>query len=150
MATAYPVYAAMTVTSALVAGWTADRFGALRLLPLALVPMGLGIGLIGVSPAIAGWIGGLALLGLTQGMGNTLWGVVLPSLYGTRHLGAVRALVVTMGVVSSALGPAITGLLIDAGVDFPRQALVMALWCAALSLAAVPIHRRLVAESAVA
>jgi MFS family permease len=148
MATGYPVYAAMTVLSALAAGWAADRFGVLRLLPFALVPMGLGIGLIGVSPAISGWIVALALIGPTQGIASTVWGVVVPSLYGTRHLGSVRALVVTMGVISSALGPGVTGLLIDAGIDFPRQAVVMAGWCAALSIAAVPIHRRLRAEAA--
>lgn len=147
MATGYPAYAGMTVLGALGAGWIADRFGALRLLPGVLAPMGLGIALIWWSPVIPGWVVALGLLGLTQGLSSTLWGALLPGLYGARHLGSVRALVTTAMVFSTALGPGLTGLLIDAGVGFPRQALVMALWCAALTLAAVPIARRLSAGS---
>ena len=129
------------------AGGNAYRFGALRLCPALVVPMGLGIGVLWWSTGIAGWIAALGVLGMTQGLANTLWGALLPGLYGTRHLGAVRALVTTAMVVSTAIGPGLTGVLIDSGIDFPRQALVMALWCAALSLAAIPIERRLSADS---
>lgn len=143
MATGYPVYAAMAVLGMLGAGWVADRYGAARLLPVALVPMGSGIALIWWTSGIPGWVAALGLLGLTGGLSGTLWGAILPGLFGTRHLGSVRALVVTAGIVSSAIGPAVTGILIDAGIDFPRQALYMALWCAALSIAMIPIERRL-------
>ncbi len=148
MATGYPAYAGMTLIGTLATGWAADRFGAERLLPLALLPMGFGIGLIWASTGIPGWVAALGLLGLSQGLSNTLWGTLLPGLYGTRHLGSVRALVTTAMVFSTALGPAATGLLIDAGIDFPRQALVMAIWCAGFSLAAIPIARRLATETA--
>jgi MFS family permease len=125
------------------AGWVADRYGAARLLPVALVPMGSGIALIWWSTGIPGWVVALGLLGLTGGTSGTLWGAILPGLFGTRHLGSVRALVATAGIVSSAIGPAVTGILIDGGIAFPRQALFMALWCAALSVTMIPIARRL-------
>ncbi len=146
MAPGYSVYASLTVASALAAGWAVDRFGPDRLLPVLLLPMGAGVALIGPAEHVSGWFAALALLGLTQGMAGALWGALLPQAYGTRYLGAVRSLATTVMVVSTAIGPGVTGLLIDAGVDFPSQSLAMGLWCGALSLAAVAIRRRLQAE----
>jgi hypothetical protein len=50
-------------------------------------------------------------------------------------------------VVSTAIGPGITGLAIDWGVPFPQQGIFMAIWCVALSAAMVPVVRRILAES---
>lgn len=146
MAPGYSVYATMTVLAALTAGWAVDRFGPERLLPVLLVPMGLGVMLIGPVTHVGGWFAALALLGLTQGMGGALWGGLLPQVYGTRHLGEVRSLATTTMVVSTAIGPGLTGLLIDAGVNFPRQCLVLGLWCLALSVAAEAVRRRLTTQ----
>lgn len=146
MAPGYSVYAALTVAASLGAGWAADRFGAARLLPFLLLPMGLGVALIGPAGPVAGWFAALALLGLTQGMAGALWGAFLPGVYGTRHLGSVRSLATTVMVVSTAAGPGITGLLIDAGIDFPRQSLTLGLWCLVLSVVAEVIRRRLARE----
>jgi sugar phosphate permease len=141
MAPGYPTYAVLSVAGAVVGGWAVDRFGAERLLPVFLLPMGLGITLIGPASAVPIWFVALGCLGLTQGLSSALWGAILPALYGTRHLGAVRSLVSTVMVVSTAIGPGVTGILIDAGVDFPRQCLAMGLWCLALSAAGLPILR---------
>lgn len=150
MAPGYTVYAVMTVLAALTAGWAVDRFGSQRLLPVLLVPMAFGIMLIGPATHVAGWFAALALIGLTQGMAGALWGALLPQVYGTHHLGAVRALATTVMVVSTAIGPGITGLLIDAGVSFPRQCLTLGLWCLALSLGAEAVRRRLTTQLACA
>jgi len=56
-------------------------------------------------------------------------------LYGTRHLGAIRALVLALMVLASALSPGIFGWLIDLGVTFEAMAsggLAWALAAAAL------------------
>jgi ABC-type proline/glycine betaine transport system permease subunit len=90
----------------------------------------------------------LPLMGLTMGMSTALWGVILPVAYGTRHLGSVRSLVTTIGVLATAIGPGVTGILIDRGIDFPRQCLVLGLWCLALVAAGFAIYRRLAAEAA--
>ena len=143
MAAAYPVYAAASVTGNLSAGWLSDRYGPERLLPAFILPMGLGIALIGPATGVSAWFLALPLIGLTLGVSNALWGVILPGLYGTRHLGAVRALVTTVIVFSTAVGPGVTGVLIDRGIDFPRQCLALGLWCLALAGLGALVVRRL-------
>lgn len=148
MAGGYPVYAGLTIAAALGAGWAVDRWGAARLLPVVLIPMGLGALLIAPVATPLGWYAAFGLIGLTQGANGALWGALLPTIYGTRHLGSVRALVTTAMVLSTAISPGLTGILIDRGIDFPAQALGLGVWCLALSLAGIPILRRLTRESA--
>lgn len=143
MAPGYTVLAGMSVAAALVSGWAADRFGPHRLLPVILLPTGLGMALLGPAETVVGWFATLALVGMTQGLSSSLWGAFLPAAYGTRHLGSVRALATTVMVVSTAIGPGLTGLLIDAGIAFPAQGLAMGLWCLGLSAAAVAISARI-------
>lgn len=148
MAPAYAGFAGATVVTSLIAGWACDRFGPERLLPVMLLPMGAAMLLIG--PAEGAWVWTLALgiVGVTQGISGALWGALLPRVYGTNHLGAVRAVIVAVMVVSTAIGPGLTGLMIDRGIDFPAQGLVMAVWCDVFSLAMVPVVARLRREMA--
>lgn len=146
MAPGYAAFASVTIAMSFVAGWACDRFGPARLLPILVLPMGLGIFLIGPAETPLGWIVALGVLGVTQGMAGTVWGTLLPATYGTNHLGSVRAMATALMVVATAIGPGITGVAIDWGVDFPDQAVVMAIWCLGMSVAMVPVARRLVAE----
>ncbi|MGZ3218310.1 MFS transporter [Paracoccus sp. T5] len=132
MAPGYTAFGLSTVIAAFASGWAADRFGAVRLLPMLLLPMGVGVSLIGPAESVAGWYVALAVVGITQGTAGSLWGVLFPVLYGTAHLGAIRSLATTIMVISTAIGPGLTGILIDAGVDFPTQSLFLGLWCAAM------------------
>lgn len=146
MAPAYPVFACTTIVTSLIAGWACDRFGPERLLPIAVVPMGLAMFLIG--PAISPWTWVLALgvLAVTQGMVGALWGALLPALYGTAHLGSVRSLMTSLMVLATAIGPGLTGVVIDAGISFPAQGVAMGVWCLLLSIAMTLVQRRLSAE----
>ncbi len=142
MAPGYIVFAALSVASALAAGWAADRFGPHRLLAVLLLPTGLGVALVGPAQGVGMWFVALGLIGMTQGLGASLWGAFWPAVYGTRNLGSVRALATTVMVVSTAIGPGLTGLAIDAGVDFPAQGLALGLWCAVFSLVALWVQTR--------
>ncbi|MBM9594772.1 hypothetical protein [Roseitranquillus sediminis] len=55
-------------------------------------------------------------------------------------------MVTTVMVISTAIGPGITGILIDWGIDFPAQSLVMGLWCIGLSVFCHIVQRRLARE----
>lgn len=145
MAPAYPAWALSEVAAAFAAGWIADRFGPARLLPFAVLPMALGIAMIGMAETPLAWIVGVGLIGVTQGLANTVWGTLLPATYGTDHIGSVRAVASAVLVVSTALGPGVGGVIIDAGIPVPQQAGVLAIWCLCLSVAMIPVMRRLVA-----
>jgi predicted MFS family arabinose efflux permease len=57
------------------------------------------------------------LIGLTSGCTNVVIAAVLAELYGTTHLGKIRALAGAIMVVASAATPGAIGLLFDAGVS---------------------------------
>ena len=142
MALAYSVYAAMTVLASLAAGWAVDRFGSARLLPVYLLAMGLGTWAIGPATAVETWFLALALVGLSTGIANAMWGAFWPEHFGTSHLGAIKALATAAMVFGSAIGPFVTGWAIDWGASFPEQCAAMATWCLILSLAYVFTARR--------
>lgn len=146
MAPGYGAYAALTVTFALVGGWASDRFGAHMLLPVFLIPMAIGIALVGPIDIVLGWYVALGFIGMTQGLTSALQGVLYPAVYGTRHLGSIRSMATTIMVVSTAIGPGVTGILIDQGIDFPDQALAMGAWSIGLSCLGFWIARRLSRE----
>jgi MFS family permease len=120
-ASAFVVMSATTAAFALLGGLLIDRFSAVRLLPLFLLPLAL-------SCFAAAWLTApwaifvfMALLGISYGFSSTLEGAMWPEIYGTDHLGSIRSVVVAAMVLSSALGPGVTGYLIDIGVDYSLQ-----------------------------
>lgn len=147
MAFGYTVYAALSVGSALIAGGATDRIGPRRMLPVYLLPMALGCAVLAAGGSEIAWFATLALFGVTQGVAVTLLGALWPTLYGTRHLGAIKALATSAMVVSTAVGPGITGILIDTGLSLPDQAPAMALWCLAVSGLFATLRGSLVGEA---
>jgi sugar phosphate permease len=125
-AACYPVYAAATVALSLVAGWAIDRWRAARLLPFYLLPLAAGLAVLALVDAPAGTVVFMLLAGCTSAGGVTLLGALWAELYGTRHLGANRALAVAGTVFASALGPGVMGWLIDGGIGIEDQLLAMA------------------------
>ncbi|MBB5514260.1 sugar phosphate permease [Rubricella aquisinus] len=143
MAAAYPLYAMVSVAAAFVAGHLVDRIGAVRLLPVYLLPMAVAMLILRQDGSEAIWIATLAIMGLTTGVSSTLYGTIWPTLYGTNAIGGIKAVIASCMVMATAIGPGLTGLAIDAGVPFTAQAPVLALWCVLASIAFWPISRRL-------
>ncbi|QHQ36588.1 MFS transporter [Algicella marina] len=129
----FPIYTASSVASLLVGGWLVDRFGAGRVLPFYLLPLAAGFCVVAAAPSLTVAAFGLLLIGLMQGTSAATVGAYWPEYYGTRHLGAIRAVVSAFLVFASALGPAITGYLIDFGVDYRKQLVGMAAYCVVMS-----------------
>ncbi len=148
MAPGFTAFAVVGTLASFVAGWAADRYGVHRLLPVLLVPIGIGIGLVGPATHVSAWYVALGLVGMTMGIASALWGVLLPAVYGTEHLGSIRALATTIMVFSTAIGPGLTGILIDRGIDFPTQCSALAGWCGVVSVGAFVIERRLARDMA--
>jgi MFS family permease len=130
-AACYPIYALATVAVSLATGWAVDRWRAARLLPFYLLPLAAGLLVLAWVDVPAGTVAFMMLAGATSGGAVTLLGALWAELYGTRHLGAIRALAVAGMVFSSALGPGVMGWLIDWGVILEHQFLVMAVYTVA-------------------
>lgn len=127
-ASAFPLYAFTAVAVSYLYGWMIDQWGAIRLLAMPLVPYAAGVFLLTFGDAPATIFVFMMLAGATAGMTSTLNGALWPELYGTRYLGAIRAMAMSAMVLASAASPFVLGVLIDAGVPFERQLFVMGLY----------------------
>jgi MFS family permease len=135
--------AAMTITFALIAGQLVDRVSAVSLLPTFLVPLGLSCLALGLLEAQWSVFVFMALLGLSYGFSSTLFGALWPEIYGLKHLGSIRAVMVAILVFATAMGPGLTGYLIDLGIALPAQIVVMGLYCLAMVAVMSVVTRRL-------
>lgn len=115
VAAAFTTYAAGHLAMLLVAGGLVDRLGAHRSLPLALLPMAVGLTVLSVTTADWAPFAYLGLTGLSQGWIATTSGAIWPERYGTRHLGAIRSVAQATMVVATAAAPLLLGFLLDAG-----------------------------------
>lgn len=124
----FPLYTAVSVGAMALSGLLLDRIGTARLMPVFQLPMGLGFGLLGLAQGPLGVAAGLGLLALTVGANSTVPAAFWAEFYGTRHLGAIKAMAAAVMVLGSAIGPILTGALIDAGLALPAQMPGIALW----------------------
>ncbi|MEO0365553.1 MAG: MFS transporter [Pseudomonadota bacterium] len=129
------VLAITTVTVALLFGQIIDRLGAVRVLPFFLIPLTAACFAVANVTEPAGLVLVMILVGISYGVSSTLFGALWPEVYGTEHLGAVRSLIMSAMVFSTAAGPGVTGTLIDAGISLPRQMYGMAFYCIVVSVA---------------
>jgi sugar phosphate permease len=143
----FTLMAVMTATFALISGQLIDRFSAVALLPAFLIPLGLACLILGFFDGQWSAFAFMALLGVSWGFSSTLFGALWPEIYGTRHLGSIRALAVAIMVFASAMGPGLTGLLIDLGVSYPGQIIAMGIYCFGISLVMLQVSRRIRARA---
>ena len=84
------------------------------------------MGTINVFLLIAGFFlppVAVILMGMAGGGQATLLNACWAEFYGTRNLGAIKASVTALMVLGSAIGPGLSGWLIDIGVDYEQQML---------------------------
>ncbi|WP_084397336.1 MFS transporter [Henriciella aquimarina] len=134
-ASAFPLMGGTTVIFALVCGHLIDRFGAARLLPFFLLPLATASAVTALLTPLWGIYAFMVLMGISNGFTQTLVGALWPEVYGTKHLGSIRSVVVAFMVMSTSLGPGLSGALIDLGIELPVQLLWMAGWCLVACLA---------------
>lgn len=142
-ASAFSIMAFSTITFTIVAGILIDRFSAVTLLPSFLVPLSLACFILGGFSAPWAAFAFMSLLGISYGFSSTLFGAIWPELYGTKHLGSIRTIIVSMMVFGTAAGPGLTGWLIDSGISYPNQITTMGIYCVIASIVMVFISQRL-------
>lgn len=140
-ASAFVAMAIMTMSFAFITGLLIDRFGSPAVLPLYQVPLALCCFTLATIEAPIGIFIFMALLGVSYGISSTLFGALWPEVYGTRHLGGVRSITVAIMVFATAMGPGVTGILIDRGVSYLTQFRVMGTYCLAAAVAMIFVSR---------
>ena len=117
LAIAFTGFAVMRVAASLAFGPAIDRFGAIRLVTLPMVPLAIALIAIIASDSVVVPFIYLGALGLSIGMLMPLLGAVWTEMYGALHIGAIKAMSTAIIVLGSATSPAIFGMLIDRGVS---------------------------------
>ena len=131
LASSITIFALVSVAVAVLTGSLVDRFGAVRLSHFYL------LGLILASLALAAFSGPalapvfFGFIGMSAGATNVIVAAVLAELFGTKHLGKIRALAGSIMVVASAATPGLVGLLLDAAVSLEAISLGFAAYMVA-------------------
>jgi MFS family permease len=123
-----PLYTVTSVISTFVSGWAVDRFGVNRVTPVQMLPFALSFAVLAYADTIFAAGIGLLIFGVGQGMQATATSVFWAEFYGTRYIGSIKAVGAALMVFGSAIGPGVTGLFIDLGVNFPQQMIPIAIY----------------------
>ncbi len=126
---AFPVMSVATVLFGFLCGRLIDRFGALKLLPYFCLPLALATAALALIRSVSGVYLFMFIFGVSNALTTTVFGVLWPEVYGLAHLGRIRSLVLSVMVVATAVGPGLSGFLIDVGVSLPDQLLSLSGWC---------------------
>ncbi len=119
----FPLGTITLFISTIIYGWAVDRIGAVRLLPVYLIPYIIAFVLHWYAPSL-GWTAlAIILMGAAGGGQATLLNACWAEFFGTLHLGSIKAATTALMVLGSALGPGVSGWLIDIGVGFEVQML---------------------------
>lgn len=119
----FPLGTAVLAISSIGYGWAIDRFGARRLLPFYILPYVLAFILHWYAPSLA-WVAiAVVLMGIAGGGHGTLLNACWAEFYGTRFIGAIKSAATALMVLGSALGPGLSGWLIDIGIGLEVQML---------------------------
>jgi MFS family permease len=116
-ANCFVFYGSFHWLSSIYTGALVDRFSGVQLIKYYPLPMLLGL----LVPALTSghWVAYtlMILLGTSMGSGSPIIGGLWAEVYGTKHLGAIRALVSSLAVISSSASPILFGFLIDRGIS---------------------------------
>lgn len=128
IAPSFTAYAIFSVISLQLSGFLIDKFSALKILPFYLIPMILGLLFslffkFALSPVIF-----FILMAITNGTSNVLLTSTWSEMYGTKHLGAIRSITVSLMVFSTSLSPFLFGYLIDFGFNAKDITLFMVIY----------------------
>ncbi|WP_370228260.1 MFS transporter [Cognatishimia sp.] len=135
LVSSFPFFTAVTVASMATFGWALDRFGVTRLLPLYVLPMCIAFVCFALASGLPMiWLG-LLFFGITAGASSTLVPAFWTEVYGTRHIGSIKAIAAAAMVFGSAIGPGLTGTLIDLGLALEAQYFGVAAYFALVTLA---------------
>jgi predicted MFS family arabinose efflux permease len=120
----FVAFAICQVIGSFITGWLIDRTTARWITPYVLAPFTVSLTLLAVCENELWAVAVLGAMGLSAGATNPSFAALPVELYGTRDLGAIRAVSAVLMVFGSALGPVVVGWALDAAVNIEAIAWV--------------------------
>jgi MFS family permease len=118
IAAAFIAFASSKVIFSLWIGPAIDKYSAKKIFPWFLAPFLLGIlALWLIDHPVAAFLY-LGLLGVTEGFGGSVKTSLWAELYGIKTIGAIRSMLTTIMIISTAISPLLFGWLLDVGYGF--------------------------------
>lgn len=118
MAVGLTFYALAGSLAILFAGPLIDKYTARKFFPFYLIPFLIAIVFIWLVNDSLVIFPYMILMGASAGFGNAIISALQVELFGAGFIGKVRSIFASVMVLSSAIGPAIYGLVVDAGYSF--------------------------------
>ncbi len=128
LALGFTAYAITTVLSLQISGYLIDKFSAVKILPFYLIPMILGFIITILFKSTLSPILFFIFIAITNGTANVLITSTWSEIYGTKNLGAIRSITISLMVFSTALSPILFGFLIDFGLSTQKILLSMLIY----------------------
>ncbi|WP_373495789.1 nitrate/nitrite transporter [Aquiflexum sp.] len=138
-------FAIASSTSILTAGPLIDKYSARTFFPFYLIPYFIALMVIWLVPNTWAMYVYMVMMGISVGFGNAIVAALQVEFFGKKYIGTVRSLFTSIMVLSSAVGPALFGIILDAGWGFQTVfpvSLVMLLLIIFQSMRSIPKHSR--------
>ena len=117
----FPIYTGVAICMMVLSGILLDKFGTAKLIPYYQLPMIIAFILFAFGETLYSALLGFIFLGITSGANTTLPNAFWAEFYGTKHLGSIKAAAAAAMVLGSAIGPALTGILLDFDISLNFQ-----------------------------
>ncbi|MGB2440814.1 MFS transporter, partial [Planktomarina sp.] len=117
----FPVYTMVSITAMILSGILLDKLDTARLIPYFQLPMIVAFLIFAFGQSLIAALVGFIFLGLSSGANATLPNAFWAEFYGTKHLGSIKAAATAVMVLGSAIGPAVTGVLLDYDLPLGTQ-----------------------------
>jgi len=121
----YGLFAVMSIIGSFTGGYLVDRFTASRLAPIAVAALSIAVFMLYLASPGVMVFAYFIIFGFIQGLSHTAATPIWAEIYGTKHLGGIKAIAQSMMVFASALSPVTLGLMIDHGMSIQALMLVL-------------------------
>jgi len=117
----FPIYTCVAICTMILSGILLDRLGTAKLIPYFQLPMIIAFILFAFGETLYSALLGFIFLGMTAGANTTLPNAFWAEFFGTKYLGSIKAAAAAAMVLGSAIGPALTGILLDYSISLSMQ-----------------------------